>query len=265
MDLNLTGKVAWVTGGSGGIGSAVATELAAEGCEVAITGRDLKRLEAAAQEISAKTGRQVLAVPADTSNRSEVDDAAHHIEQQLGGIDILVNCAGAPGGKANGPLEDVSDELMLEDMNEKYIGYLRCARAAARSMKQRGFGRMVHVGGLSSRVSGSYSAGGRNAAIVHLSKTLSDELGQYGITSNVVHPAMTRSPWFEGWLARAAEHRGTPAEEIEHELAQDYAIRRLVDASELAHVVTFLCSPRSAGVTGETIAAGGGAQRGVSY
>lgn len=257
--------VAWVTGGSGGIGSAIATELAAEGCDIAITGRHPDRLEAAAQEIAARTGRRVIAAPADTSNRSEVDDAASHIERALGGIDILVNCAGAPGGKANGPIENVSDELLLEDLNEKYVGYLRCARAAARSMKPRGFGRIIHIGGLSARQSGTYSAGGRNAAITHLSKTLSDELGEFGITSNVVHPAMTRSPWFEHWLARESERRETPPADIEHALAQDYAIRRLVDATEIAHLVAFLASPKSVGVTGETIGAGGGVQRGISY
>jgi len=265
MDLELTGKVAWVTGGSGGIGSAVATELAVEGCEVAITGRNRERLEAAAKEISERTGGRVIAAPADTSNRSEVDDAARHIELELGGIEILVNCAGAPGGKAGGPIENVSDELLLEDLNEKYVGYLRCARAATRSMKQRGWGRIIHIGGLSARQSGTYSAGGRNAAITHLSKTLSDELGEFGITSNVVHPAMTRSPWFETWLARESERRGMPAQDVEQALARDYAIRRLVDVTEIAHVVAFLASPKSAGVTGETIGAGGGPHRGVSH
>lgn len=265
MDLKLGGKVAWVTGGSGGIGSAIASELALEGCEVAITGRDAARLEAAAQSISAETGRRVLAVQADQLDTGAIEAAATTIERELGGIDILVNCAGAPGGKANGPLEQVSDALLLEDLNEKYVGYLRCSRAAVSSMKRRGFGRMIHVGGLSARQSGTYSAGGRNAAIVHLSKTLADELGEYGITSNVVHPAMTRSPWLEVRLARESERRGMPPEEIERELAQDYAIRRLVDAAEVAHLVTFLASPNAAGITGETIGAGGAPQRGVNH
>lgn len=265
MDLELNGKVAWVTGGSGGLGGAIARELLAEGCELAITGRNQDRLGQAARALADQAGRDVLTATADTADEPQVRQAAERIVAALGQIDILVNCAGAPGGKANGPIEQVDPLLLIEDVNEKYAGYLRAAKAAVPSMKQHGFGRLIHLGGLSSRMSGTYSAGGRNVAITHLSKTLADELGGFGITSNVVHPASTRSPWMTRKLAADAAERGTTPEALEAELAAGYAIGRLPESEEIAHIVTFLASPRSAAITGESISAGGGAGRGVSF
>jgi NAD(P)-dependent dehydrogenase (short-subunit alcohol dehydrogenase family) len=264
MDLALTGKVAWVTGGGGGIGSAIATELATEGAKLAITGRTQSPLEARAAEIAAATGAEVIAVPADVTSTAEVKAAAATIIERLGRIDIVVNSAGTPGGKANGPLETVDDALLLADLNEKYIGCLRSAQAAVPSMKERGWGRLIHIGGVSARQSGTYSAGARNLAMVQLSKTLSDELGPHGITSNVVHPATTRGPWWQRRLAAESAERGVPVEELEAEIASTYAIRRLVDAEEIAHVVAFLASPKSVGITGESIGAGGGPHRAVT-
>jgi NAD(P)-dependent dehydrogenase (short-subunit alcohol dehydrogenase family) len=264
MDLGLTGKVAWVTGGGGGIGSAIATELATEGAKVAITGRTQNRLEARAAEIAAATGAEVISVPADVTSTAEVKAAAASIIERLGGIDIVVNSAATPGGKANGPLETVDDVQMLTDLNEKYISCLRTAQAAAPSMKQRGWGRLIHISGLNARQSGTYSAGGRNLAMVQLSKTLSDELGQHGITSNVVHPGATRGAWWDQRLAAQSAERGIPVADLETEMASTYAIRRLLEPQEIAHVVAFLASPKSVGITGESIGAGGGPHRAVT-
>jgi NAD(P)-dependent dehydrogenase (short-subunit alcohol dehydrogenase family) len=131
-------------------------------------------------------------------------------------------------------------------------------------MKERGWGRLIHVGGLSARQSGTYSAGGRNIAIVHLSKTLSDELGPFGITSNVIHPSVTRTPWFAERMKRDARRLGVTEAQAERQLADTHAIRRIVDAQEVAYAAAFLASPKASSITGEVIAAGGGAFRGVT-
>jgi len=264
MDLGLSGKVAWITGGGGDIGSAIATELASEGAKLAITGRNQDRLRARAAEIAAATGAEVIAVPADVTSTAEVKAAAAAIIERLGAIDIVVNSAATPGGKANGPLETVDDAQLLADLDQKYVSCLRTAQAAAPSMKQRGWGRLIHISGLNARQSGTYSAGGRNLAMVHLSKTLSDELGEYGITSNVVHPAATHGVWWDRRLAAQSEERGVPIAELEAEIASTYSIRRLLDPEEIAHVVVFLASPKSVGITGESIGAGGGMHRSVT-
>jgi NAD(P)-dependent dehydrogenase (short-subunit alcohol dehydrogenase family) len=262
MDLELAGKVAWVTGGSGGIGFAIATALAAEGADVAITGRRLGILEERAAAIAAASGRRVIAVPADVTDKNAVEQAAGTISRQLGSLDILVNTAATPLAGTGGSLETVSDQQMLAGLDEKVVGNLRTCQAAVPYMKQRGWGRLIHVGGLLARQAGSYAP--RNLAIVHLSKTLSDELGPHGITSNVVHPGATRGARLTESLASRAQARHVPEAELEAELASGYAIRRLLDPAEIAHVVAFLASPLSAAITGESIGTGGGSTQMVT-
>src|SRR5437899_5847455 len=119
---------------------------------------------------------------------------------------------------------------------------MRCAKAAAPQMQRAGWGRIVNIGGLSGRRSGNIS-GLLNAAIVHATKTLADELGAHGITVNLVHPGATRSERTDAETERRAASN---------------AIRRIVDASEIAQVVSFLASTKAANVTGVAIDASGG-------
>jgi NAD(P)-dependent dehydrogenase (short-subunit alcohol dehydrogenase family) len=242
MDLGLTGRVAIVTGGSRGIGRAIAGELAREGADVAICGRNRDALDEAAQALAKDTGRRILAIVADTTKWESVTRLVDTVVAELGRVDVLVNNAATPGGLVSGPLADADETALLEDINTKVLGYLRCAKAAAPHMQGRGWGRIINIGGLSGRRSGNIS-GLRNAAIVHLTKTLSDQLGQHGITVNLVHPGTTRTERTDA----ATEKR-----------ASSNAIRRIVDAQEIAQVVTFLASTKAANVTGIAIDASGG-------
>ena len=242
MDLGLTGRVAIVTGASRGIGKAVAGELAREGANVAICGRNREALDEAAQALMKDTGRRIAPVVADTTKWDSVKRLVETTLAQLGRVDILVNNAATPGGLVSGPLAEADEAALLEDINTKVLGYLRCAKAVAPHMQQRGWGRIVNIGGLSGRRSGNIS-GLRNAAIVHMTKTLSDQLGPHGITVNLVHPGATRTERTDA----ATEKR-----------AATNAIRRIVDASEIAQVVTFLASTKAANVTGIAIDASGG-------
>ena len=117
MDLGLRGKRAVVTGGSQGIGKAIARELAREGVDVAIVARRREPLEAAARELSAETGARVIALPADVTSREQVDAMVAQAAEQLGGLHILVNSGSAPGGSANatGPIESVVEDELLYD------------------------------------------------------------------------------------------------------------------------------------------------------
>src|ERR1700733_10476165 len=217
MDLRLVGKVAWVTGGGGGIGSAIASGLAAEGADGAITGRTLSILEEKPAAIAVASGRRVIAVPADVTDSEAVVEAATTVARELGGIDILVNSAATPGGKTGTSFETVTDQEVLRDLDEKLVSTLRACQAAVPYMKDRGWGRLIHIGGLGGRRSGSYSSI-RTLALVHLSKTLSDELGPYGITSNVVHPGATHGSWLAESLASRSAAGGASEAELEGEL-----------------------------------------------
>ncbi len=240
MDLGLERKTAWVSGGSRGIGKAIALELAGEGVDVAISARTESDLEAAAAEIRGAAGRRVVYACGDTRVVSEVNAMADSVLGELGRVDILVNCAARPGGYVH-DLEPGAHELLREDLDTKVVGYLRCIEAVAPRMKEQRWGRIVNIGGLASRSSASLS-GMRNLALVHLGKTLSDQLGAFGITVNTVHPGATRTE------RTTAEDAGRV----------DNAIHRIVDAREIGWLVAFLCSDKASAVTGESIAAGGG-------
>ena len=262
MDLELAGKVAIVTGGSRGVGKAIAKELAREGVDVAICARQRESLEESSKELARETGRRILPVQADTGNRESVEQLVKETVASLGRVDILVNNASTPGGLVRGALADASEELLVEDINTKVVGYFRCAKAVAPHMQRQGWGRIINIGGLSGRQSAVIS-GLRNAAIVHLTKSLSDQLGPHGITVNLIHPGATRTERTGPSHAERAQREGVTVEEIERRVAQNIAIRRIVDAKEIGYVVCFLASPKATAITGEVIAAGGGSMRAV--
>lgn len=257
MELDLNGKVAIVTGGSKGIGKAVARELAQEGVNVVICSRTRETLEAAANELAQATGRRILPVTTDTTNRASVEQMVKTTMTELGRVDILVNNAAAPGGLVRSDLAEADEDALLEDINTKVVGYFRCAKAVAPHMKQSGWGRIINIGGLSGRRAGVIS-GLRNAAIVHLTKNLADQLGPHGITANLVHPGTTWTERSSAMYAERAQQEGVSSEKLIQRISQNNAIRRIVEAQEIGQVVTFLASPKAAAITGVSIDASGG-------
>jgi NAD(P)-dependent dehydrogenase (short-subunit alcohol dehydrogenase family) len=272
MDLGLQGKRAIVTGGSLGIGKAIARELAREGVDVAVVARTKDQLEATARELAAETGRRVVPLAADVTSKAQVDAMVAQAAAQLGGLDILVNSGSPPGGSptATGPIETVVDEDLLHDFNVKYVGALRCARAALPYMKAQGWGRIVNISGTNARNAGNLSGGARNTSLVHLTKTLAVQVGRFGITVNCVHPGTTRTERTPRLLAARAAELGIGPDEVERrDFAPDSprgnAICRMVDAAEIAYVTAFLASEKAWAVTGELVVATGGAGRSVYY
>jgi NAD(P)-dependent dehydrogenase (short-subunit alcohol dehydrogenase family) len=272
MDLGLKGKRAIVTGGSQGIGKAVARELAREGVDVAIVSRTRDRLEATAKEIAAETKGRVIALPTDVTSREQVDSMIADAVKQLGGLHILVNSGSSPGGSASatGPIETVVDEDLLMDFNTKYMGALRCARAVIPHMKQQKWGRIINISGTNARNAGNLSGGARNTSLVHMTKTLGVQLGRFGITVNCIHPGTTRTERTPRLLAAQAKESGLSPEEVEKknyapDSPRGNAICRMVDATEIAYVAAFLASDKSWAVCGELVVATGGAGRSVYY
>ncbi len=262
MDLQLTGKTALVTGGSRGIGKAIARALAGEGVDVAILARGREALEAAAGEIAAQSGRRVVPVVADTGDTEAVNAAVAQVVAELGGVDILVNNAARPGGAPPQPgIEHLPDEGFLEEMNTKVLGYARCARAVVPSMKEGGWGRIINISGLAARQTGNPIGSIRNVAVSALTKNLADELGQFGINVTCVHPGLT---WTEG-VAEAFGRQAGSEEAARERLSAQNAVRRVIDAHDVANVVAFLASPLSVAITGDSIAAGGGVGRAIHY
>ena len=266
MDLQLTGKRAVVTGGSKGIGKAIALLLAQEGCDVALVARTQADLDAAASEISSATGRTAIGIACDTGVDESVRGMMRAVVAHLGGVDILVNAAAKPGGQQPPPrLAQITDEAFNDDMNVKVMGYLRCAREAAPYMTANGWGRIINISGLAARQTGSLIGSMRNVAVAALTKNLAEDLGPLGVNVTVVHPGLTRTEATAGVVARRAASQGVTTDEIERQMAEGNTIRKLIDASDIAAVVAFLASPLSIALNGDTIAAGGGSLRSIHY
>jgi len=139
MDLRLDGKKAIVSGGSAGMGKAIARQLAREGCDVAIGARTEARVRQAADEIARETGRTIVPLPLDTLDAVSIENFVKNAAESLGAIHILANCAARVGGTIPDTMETISDEQIVKDFEEKFLGYYRCARAAAPHMKQAGW------------------------------------------------------------------------------------------------------------------------------
>src|ERR1700749_3874332 len=272
MELGLQGKHAIVTGGSRGIGKAIARELAREGVDVAIVARNKQDLEATARELATETNRRIVPIAADVTSKEQVERMVAEAARELGGVHILVNSGSGPGGSGTGtgPIETVADGDLIEGFKVKYVGALRCSRAVIPHMKSAGWGRIINISGGNARNAGNLSGGVRNAGLVHMTKTLAVQLGRSGITVNCIHPGTTRTERTPSLLAARAKQLGVSPEEAER---QDFApdsprgnaICRMVDASEIAFVTVFLASEKAWAVFGELIAATGGAGRTVHY
>jgi NAD(P)-dependent dehydrogenase (short-subunit alcohol dehydrogenase family) len=265
MDLNLTGKRAVVTGGSRGIGFAIADALAAEGADVAVLARNQDRLEQAGKRLRER-GRRVLTLAADTTDDDAVRAAISRTVAELGGVDILVNAAAEPAGPGfPRTLAELTDAALLAEIDTKLLGYLRCARAVAPHMIAQGWGRIINVSGLSARSTGLPSGSIRNVGVAALAKNLADELGPSGINVTVVHPGMTVTERTPAVIASYAATGGVTEAEAAASMAAGISIGRVVTAEEVADVVTFLASPRSVAINGDAIAVGGGTRGPIHY
>ena len=266
MDLQLEGKTALITGGSRGIGKAVARQLVAEGVDVAIAARTPEVLEEAAREIAAESGRKIVPIVVDTGDDASVKAMVAKAVAELGHIDILVNSAAQPGGQGPVPkLGEITNELFWADMNVKVLGYLRCCREVAPHMIQQGWGRIINISGLAARQAGNAIGSMRNVSVASLSKNIADELGPKGINVTCIHPGTTWTEKTPGVIAAQAESQGVTEAEIQKRMNEANSIKKQIHMDEVAHVITFLASPKSIAINGDSIAAGGGAPRAIHY
>jgi NAD(P)-dependent dehydrogenase (short-subunit alcohol dehydrogenase family) len=266
MDLRLAGKRALVAGGSRGIGLQVARALIGEGVDVAIAARDPRRLASAAGELSALGDGRIVTAQLDTGEDESVLAAVQRVQRELGGIDILVNCAAEPNGSGTRIIpSQTTDQQFWDAVNVKTVGYLRTARAVAPGMVSRGWGRIINVSGLAARSAGDFVATARNVGVAALSKNLADELGPHGVNVTVVHPGMTVTERTDATVARLAEASGAGEEEVRRRMSANTAIGRTVTAEEVAWVITFLASPRSVAMTGDPVVVSGGAIGPIYY
>lgn len=242
---DLGGKRALVTGGSRGIGAAIAVALADGGADVAFTYRDsVLKADAVAQTIRS-LGRRAAPIQADSADPVAIKRAVDEAARQLGGIDILVNSAGVG---LNGAIADLDLDAYQSMMDINVRGPLLFAKAAIPHLKAGG--RIISVGsGLAERVpfGGVTAYAMSKAALVAFTRGLARELGPGGVTVNVVLPGSTDTE---------ANPANGPAAELQRSMS---ALGRFGEPSEAASAVVFLASPAASNITGASLAVDGGA------
>ena len=259
MELGLTGRRAVVTGGSKGLGKAIAAELLAEGAAVAICSRHADELEETAAELraaAARTGRQLLALPCDVTDPAQVTDFIAAATAALGGLDILVNNA---GGARPGRFATLTDDDWHDDIEVKLFSQIRCIRAALPHLRSSAAPRVININALYARYPDpAFLASSVNrASCLSLSKALSIELGAEGILVNSVNIGFVETPqWQNIHNKRAPE---MPADEFFGQLAKaEVPLGRFGRSDEVAGLVAFLASDRASYIAGASIDVGGG-------
>lgn len=260
MELQLTDKKALVSGGSQGIGKAIALALAREGADVAICSRTAGPLEAAAREIGEETGRNIVAIPADLTSAEDAENFVNKAHDAFGRIDILVNNAGAAPG---GVIEALGEEHWESALQLKFMGYVRCIRYVLPIMVKQGGGRVVNLIG-NDGIKPSYweiAPGAANAAGQNLTLSLSGQYGKHNISFVAVNPGPVRTERWKGLVSAMSRDMGLSYEEADQLAPSSIPMGRIAEPDEVANLVTMLASPLMHYVTGTMIEIDGGQQK----
>ena len=257
MDLELRDKVAIVNGASQGIGYAIARMLAREGARVVITARREDRLSAAAETIRAETQAVVLPVPSDIRRAEDCGRIVERTVSQFGRVDILVNNDGAP---PLGKLEQFDDSAWDKAVQQNLMSVVRMVRLVVPHMRAAGGGRIVNITALS--VLQPIATFGLSVAtwagVIGFAKTLSLEVGPYGITVNTICPGRIATPRLEKVYSQRPEHAGKDPSKLMEDLQKETPLQRIGKPEDVAALVTFLVSTQASFITGVTLQIDGG-------
>ena len=256
MEISLAGRAAVITGGSKGVGLAVATRFAASGADVAIVARGPEGLDAALEAIGATARGRLVAVRADVALAADIERAYLEVMAAFGKIDILVNNAGV---SRNAPFEQITDEIWREDFDQKLFAAIRLTRLVWPQLKERRWGRVINtlnIGAKAPRPGGGPTAVTRAAGMA-LTKLLAGEGGPYNILVNALLIGFIEADQH----VRAAARIGIPLQDYMKERSRETPLGRPGRAEEFANLACFLASDAGSYITGTAINVDGGLSR----
>jgi len=267
MNLGISGKVAFVMGGSRGIGHAIAQELASAGCRVAIVARDEAAVRSAVKEMST-AGTQAIGICADLTSFAEIDRALAEVTVALGPPAIAIFNPPTPG---TGSVMDLSEADFAEAFHNLVLCFMHLVKGVTPAMRDAEWGRIVTIGSMVTKqpARGQLGFDYARANVVRLaanamSKTLAAELGAFGITINTIATGSIDSESGIRFLDQMAAEAGLSAEEYHAATFRTTTIGRIGHLDEISSLVAYLCSTRAAYTTGDNILCDGGMANSVN-
>lgn len=263
MNLELASRIAFITGGNRGIGRAIARAFAAEGMHLALFGRDEQQLSNTVAELRVSyPAMNVVSIPLDFERPASIEPAVQKAAVSLGGLDILVNCA---GGAYRGKLEDIPEHEWERNFQVKPIGLLRMTRAALPYLRRSTQGRVINIAGTRGREPSRFSmlAGPINMGTLSATKALANELGPLGITVNAINPGSTDSGRWDELVRMTAEELHLSNEHAIRHLLREVPMGRVVKVEDVADLTVFLASARAGMISGCAINVDGGRTRSI--
>ena len=262
--MDVSGKVALVTGGGRGIGRGIVIALAENGADVAVADIGEENAGGVAAEV-AGLGRRSLAPPVDVTDQASVDSAVARAIEHFGRIDILVNNAGvigAPGWEKRSELDEKDWDLVYA-VNVK--GVARVSRAVAPYMKDRRYGKIVNISSVAGRLGTqtSLSYGASKAAVINLTRTMAIELAPFNVNVNAICPGLLWTPMWERiadqWTTADEKYRGLTGREAFDQAVRDRVpLGREQTPEDVGYLAAFLASDHSKNITGQAINVSGG-------
>jgi len=256
MDLGISGRVALVLGGGGGLGSEIAATLAREGVSVAVGDLDATAAATSADRLTT-AGARAMALTWDLGDLDSIDGHVSRIEQELGAVDILVNITGGPPPT---PVSGQDQSVWTAQFHSMVLSVIAITDRVLPGMRANGWGRVLTSAssGVIAPIPNLGLSNALRASLVAWSKTLASEVGRDGVTSNIIVPGRVATKRIAFLDEKKAEREGRPLEDIVKESTGTIPVGRYGTPEEYAAVAAFLCSTHASFITGSVLRVDGG-------